>query len=254
MLFDFWHIFILAVGAIAISVALVLACKFIKSQDKQNLFLKWCAILTVAIHISEVWVDYFSQGYAQVDPSIIIPLQPCHLSMWFLVILAFKKNKEDRFFKTLAEITFYLGTIGGAFGVLLNFSYADNPTLADWFVLQGFLSHYTLIAGSLYLKFGGYIQIRVKNMISIVLGLSLVCIYGWFVVGLHLLLGLAAPNSMLVLEGPYPALPWINIYTIAAAAVVVLFIFTSLYEQFTLKPEDRWYKKIKFNRKKNAEK
>ena len=91
-------------------------------------------------------------------------------------------------------------------------------------------------------------------MISIVLGLSLVGVYGWFAVGLHVLFGLDAPNSMLVLESPYPALPWINIYTIAAAAVVVLFIFTSLYEQFTLKPEDRWYKKIKFNRKKNAEK
>lgn len=245
MLFDLPHILILIFGAVAISVALVLICKFAKTQETKNLFLKWCAILTVAIHISEVWVDYFSQGYAQVDPSVIIPLQPCHLSMWFLVVLAFKKNKQDKFFKTLAEITFYLGSIGGAFGVLLNFVYADNPNLADWYVLQGFLSHYTLIAGSLFLKFGNYIQIRVKNMISVVIGLLTLGVYGWFVVGLHLLCGLDAPNSMLVLEGPYPALPWINIYTIAAAAIVVLFTFTALYEQFALKPQDRWYNNLK---------
>ena len=245
MLFDFQHILILVLGAILISTALILVCKFVKTPEKKNLFLKWCAILTVAIHISEVWVDYFSTGSATVDSSIIMPLQPCHLSMWFLVILAFKKNKEDRFFKTLAEITFYLGTIGGFFGVLLNISYANTPTLADWYVLQGFLSHYTLIAGSLYLKFGNYIQIRVNNMLSIVIGLLFVCLYGWFAVGLHLLFGLDAPNSMSVLKAPYESLPWLNVYTIALAAIVVLFVFTALYEQFALKSQDRWYNKLK---------
>ena len=250
MLFDLPHILILLFGAIAIAVSIVLVCKFVKTDEKKNLALKYFAVATIAIHLSSLWVDYFSTGSAEADLSMLLPWQPCHLSSWLLCFLALKKNKKDFTFKLFAEITFYLGTIGGFFGVFLNFAYADNPNLADWYVMKGFLSHFALIAGSLYLKFGNFIKIRVNNMLSIFAGFALMFVWGWTVIGLHALFELDLPNAMSLLEDLYPSLPWINPGTIAIAASVILFAFTSLYEYFTLKPEDRWYKKLKSKTKK----
>lgn len=251
MLFDLPHILILLFSAIAIAVSLILLCKFVKTEEKKNLVLKIFAVLTVVIHISSLWVSYFTDGTPEVDTSILIPTYPCHISMWLLMILAFKKNKKDLTFKILSEITFYLGTIGGVFGIVLNFSYAGNPNLGDWNVLQGFLSHDTLIAGSLYLLFGSYMKIRVNNMIGIVSGLLGIGVYGWAMIGLHYAFGISSPNCMALLEPIYPSMPWINPYTISGVAIVVLFAFTVIYEYFALKPNERWYNNLKKTKLKN---
>jgi len=249
MLFDKSHIIYMVVSTVVVVGLLIVCAQFVKDQKYKNLILKISAILTVIIHYSTLYVDYFTTGSAEISSAMLLPIYPCNIAMWLLLIVAFIKNKESKVFKILAEITFYLGIVGGIAGVALNEIYASNPNLADWDVMNGLLSHVTMLFGCIYLLVGGYIRIRVDNMISIVLGLLLLFVDGWLIIGLYRAFSLDPPNSMYLLEPPLEALPWFNTYLIGLLAIVLFFTFTSIYELIRLPKEERWYNKLSFRRK-----
>lgn len=250
MLFDLQHNLFMICSAMAICLLLIFSKLFVKKQKYKDLILKIAAVLTVVIHYSMLYVDYFSTGKAEVASPMLLPIYPCNIAMWLLLIVSFIRNKESKMFKVLAEITFYLGIIGGVFGIVFNEIYASTPNLAVYDTLNGLLSHDTMLFGCIYLLVGKYIKIRVSNLISIAIGLVLLFVDGWFIIGLYTLFKLDPPNSMFLLEAPLPALPWFNTYVIGLLAIVLFFAITALYEQFALKKEDRWYTKLKNRRKK----
>ncbi|MBE7082760.1 MAG: hypothetical protein E7378_03705 [Clostridiales bacterium] len=245
MLFDKNHLIFLGVSFAIIIATLIICYKFVKQEKHKNLILKIASILTVAIHFSSLYVDYFTTGKAEVESVMLIPIYPCNIVMWLLLILAFMKNKQGKAFKGLAVFSFYLGMTGGLVGLLCNEIYASDPNMADWGVLKGLVSHVVLIFNSLYLLVGGYIKIRVKNVISVAIGLCGMIVEGGIVIGLYKLCNLDPPNSMYLLESPFASAPWINPYLIGVVALVLVFVIGSIVEQIALKKEDRWYKKIK---------
>lgn len=250
MLFDLPHILFMLISGLALVVSLTLCRLFVKSQKTKNVILKIAAWSTVIIHFSVIYVDYFTTGTAQVGANLILPIYPCNIAMWFLLAVALIKNKESKVFKTLAEITFYLGIVGGIFGIALNEVYSNNPNLANWDVMNGLLSHATLLFGCIYLLVGGYIKIRVSNVISIIIGLLFLFVDGWLMIGLFRIFKLDPPNTMYLLEPPVAAAPWFNTYLIGIVAIVLFFTITAIFEQIALKKEERWYNKLK-NRRKN---
>ena len=250
MLFDLPHILFIVFSTLGLIIALVLCRLFIKEQNKKDLVLKIAALLTIIIHYSVLYVDYFSTGSAEISNTMILPMYPCNVAMWLLLIVAFYKNKESKAFNILAIITFYLGLVGGIFGIVLNEIYSSTPNLADWDVLHGLLSHVTLLLGCIYILVGGYIKIRVSNLTSIIIGLLGLLVDGYLMIGLFKLFNLDPPNIMFLLEPPIKAMPWFNTYIIDLLAIVLFFIVTALCEQFTVKKEDRWYNKLNFRRKK----
>jgi uncharacterized membrane protein (DUF485 family) len=192
-----------------------------------------------------LWVDYFTTGSAEVESTMLLPIYPCNIAMWLLLIVAFTKNKQTKAFKIMAEFTFYLGIVGGVMGIALNEIYSGNPNLADWSTLKGLLSHSTMLFGAIYLLVGKYIRIRVDNVISVFAGLLLLLIDGIIIIAIHRFFGLDCPNCMYLLESPLPNLKWFNTYVLGFMALLVSFAITAVYEEIALKKEDRWYTKLK---------
>lgn len=241
---DWIHTLYTVISFFVIALSLILCNKYVKDDKYKDRVLKISASLVVIIHYSRLYVDYFSTGSASVDSSMLLPVFPCHLAMWSLFLIAFKK-RDNKFFKILMEITFYIGVVGGILGEVLNDSYINTPNLGDWDVLSGLLSHTVMTFGCLYLLVGGYIKISMKNTISVAIGIAFLAVYGLFVIGLFSIFRLDPPNTMYLLEKPYPEFPWINTYTIAIAGVSAAYLITSTYELIAFDKEDRWYNKLK---------
>lgn len=245
MLFDLPHILFMVGATVVISVLLVIFGIYIKSQKIKNLILLISALLTIIIHFSTLYTTFFKTGVAKVEETMLLPIYPCNIAMWLLLISALLRNKQSKFFKIIAECTFYLGIVGGILGIVLNEIYASTPNLADWGTLKGLLSHTTMLFGAIYLLVGKYIKVRVNNLISITIGLLYLMLDGWIIIGIYKLFKLNPPNSMYLLQPPFEAAPWFNTYLIGAIAIILFFTITAIVEQIALKKEERWYYKIK---------
>jgi hypothetical protein len=160
--------------------------------------------------------------------------------MWMLLISAMLKDKQSLVFRMLSEFCFYAGTICGTLGIVLNFNFDNTPTLADYDVLKGLLSHSTMLFGCLYMRVGKYVKFRVFNVVSIAAGLGVFIFCGQAVNALYEHFGMVAPDGMWLRENPYIGIPPIALGFIA---LVILFVALHLRE-LRLPVEDRWYTKL----------
>ena len=238
---DLPHILYTVISFALTAVLLFVNVRKVKDPTKKNEILKASALLTVVLHYSSLYTDFFRDGSATVEKSMLLPLYPCNIAMWLLLIVAFMKDKESKVFQILSEITFYLGLVGGILGIVLNENYIATPNLADWGILKGLLSHSTMLYGCIYLLAGGYIKIGVRNMISVLIGLCGLVLDGALMIALFKAFDLEPVNCMYLLEPPFPAMPWLNVLTIGLLALALVFAVTAIYEQIALKKEDRWY-------------
>ncbi len=239
------HILFTLISFITIVIGLILANKLVTKQETKKLILKISAVVTVIIHFSSLYTDYFSGVDPDLERSMILPLYPCNLAMWTLLVLAFMKNTETKVFKFLCVFTFYLGIFGGIIGIVINEIYISDPNLADWGVLKGLLSHATMLYGCLYIVVGGYLKPRVSNMFLVFVGLMAMFEYGIIMIFIHSVFDISTPNIMYILEKPFEALGWLNVATIGIGALLLIFAGLVIYEWIALKKEDRWYTKIK---------
>lgn len=243
---DMWGLVCyILVSTIVVVLLLKLFKENVKEKERKDRVLKIFAIATLVLHYSSLYVDYFSNATASVDGTMLLPIFPCNLAMWMLVIVAFIKKKNTVFFTMLAEMTFYIGVVGGILGIVLNEAYFNTPQLGNWNVLKGLLSHTTMLIGCSYLFVGDYIRIRVKNMYSIALGLLLLIMDGMITLMIFHLFKLELPNTMYLLKAPYESLPFINTWTIGALGLLGGFIITITYEHFKLEKSERWISKLK---------
>jgi len=166
--------------------------------------------------------------------------------MWMLLIASLIKNKKSAIFRVLAEFCFYGGIVCGVIGILLNANFDSTPTLADYYVLKGMLSHSTMLFGCIYMLVGKFIKIRVFNALSVTFGLASFVVCGLIVNGLYSIFGMQSPDGMFLYSNPYfPVSPMI----LGVLAVIILFGVLALYER-RLPVEERWYTllKKKFNK------
>jgi hypothetical protein len=119
----------MVISGVLTVVLLVLARVFVKSEHSKNLILKFSAIITVAIHYSNLWVDYFTTGgNATVSSNQILPVYPCNVIMWMLLFISLLPNKQCRLFHMLGEFCFLIGSVCGTLGVVLNFNLIPIPS------------------------------------------------------------------------------------------------------------------------------
>lgn len=247
MLFDTSHILYIIISFVLIFGSII-GCYFIKKEKIKNIIFKISVLLIVAIHYSPLYVDYFSTGTATVEPQMLLPIYPCNIAMWLLIIVAFYKNKSSKLFTYIADFTFYLSFFGGIIGVLFNEIYSGNPNLADWDVLNGLLGHSIMVFSSLMLLLT-YVKIRVKNIIGVLIGLVFMYLEGWLIIGIYELCNLEPLNCMYLLHPPFQQYPWINTYLIGLTGISFVFLITTIYEQIFIKKEERWYNQIKKQRR-----
>ena len=221
---------------------LVLARLFIREDQTKNKILKFFAIITVVIHYSNLWVDYFaSGGSATIENNQILPVYPCNVVMWMLLIAALMKDKKSLPFQLLSEFCFLGGTVCGVLGIVLNVNFGNNPTLADYDILKGMLSHSTMLFGCLYMLVGGFIKIRVFNTVSVTFGLATFVLCGMVVNRLYEHFGMEPPDGMFLKSNPYMKTSPI---VLGILAIGILFCLLALWE-LRLPKEDRWYSKLK---------
>ena len=239
------------VSFVVIAAGLILCKKVIRKESSKNFILKFVSILVVIIHISSLYVDFFKcGGVANIEDNIILPIYPCNVVMWLLVITAFMKNKKSKLFSHVAEFTFLAGTICGVIGVVFNFNFLNTPSFKDYDILKGLLSHSVMIFGTIYIYVFDYITLSVRNtMKSILYGLLLFVMIGFSINTLFKVFELPSVNSM-YLESPMPEYPFVNFYTIGLVGLVISFIGLNVYERFKYKKEDRWLWKKTNERKK----
>ena len=241
-MFNSTHISYMVISGIITIALLLLLARFCKTEKSKKNSILFFAIITVIIHYSSLWVDFFTTGTATVDPTMLLPLYPCNICMWLLLITASVK-KSDRFvYKTMAEFTFWAGCVCGFIGILLNEQYAYNPTLQDYHILKGLLSHSTMIVGAALLGALGYVKIRMRNVLSVALGLAMFIVVGTCMNALFAHFELPPCNSMFLLGTPYGDNSWLTTKTVGALALAVAFLLCALYEQIFLPKEERWYR------------
>ena len=240
-MFNLTHILYMIISAI-ISTLLLIYFRFkVTDENAKIKILKFFAVITVIIHFSSLWVDFFTNGEATIEEPMLFPIHPCNVCMWLLVITAFYKNRTSRLYKLISEFTFFGGTVCGFIGILLNTNFDNNPTLLDYDVLKGLLSHSTMIIGTIFLLVGGFVKIRVTNVISVVFGLSIFVIDGFIINTLYSLFDIDPCNSMYLLEAPFPDIPWLNTIVMGIMGVTLAFIICAVYEQIFIPKEERWY-------------
>ena len=244
-MFNSTHILYMVISLI-VTIGLLILCRlFVKTDKGKEKVLKASAISTVILHYSSLWVDYLTTGSAEVNSVMIFAVYPCNICMWILLVLALCKKRDNIVYRLFATGLFWVGTGCGFIGIFLNENFASNPTLADWDVLKGLLSHSTMLFGTIYLAVSKFARIRVFNVLGAVSVLLVFIADGLFINGLFKAFDLPAKNSMYLQEPPFPSMPWLNTWTIGVCAVLVVFIATALYEQFTLPKEERWYTQLK---------
>ena len=236
---------------ILITILLILCKKVIRKESTKDFVLKFVSILVVIIHYSSLYVDFFSNnGDATIENNMILPVYPCNIIMWLLVIVAFKKNKDSNLYKTLAEFTFLGGTVCGMIGVLFNTNFLNNPNLLDYDIFKGLISHTVMIFGTIYLFLFKYVKLEVvRTTKSIYWGLVIFSTCGILINTLFYIFGIDSVNAMFMLEAPIPSLPFINFFTIGILGLLISFVGLNIYEYFTLPKEQRWFTKFTIERR-----
>lgn len=253
-MFGLTHILYMLVSAIVSALLLVVFAIKLKDRYAKEAVLKFFAVATVAIHFSSLWVDFFASGSATVSEPMLLPIHPCNVCMWLLLICAFSKKRSGVPYRLLSEFTFWAGTVCGIIGIVLNENFGANPTLADYGVLKGMLSHSTMLFGAIYLLAGGFVKLRVFNVISSVSGLLLFVLDGALINALYTVFFDQNCNSMYLQEPPFPNAPWFGTLLMGIIGVSLVFLVTAIYENLMLPKEDRWYvllKKKYLERKEN---
>ena len=124
---------------------------------------------------------------------------------------------------------------------MLNEQYALNPTLRDYYVLKGLLSHSTMIVGAALLAVLGFVKIRIKNVVSVAIGLTLFVVIGASMNSLFAYFELPTHNSMYLLKIPFENLPWLRTSTIGLMALATTVTLSAIYEQIFVPKSERWY-------------
>lgn len=238
---------------VIIFVIMKICIKKITKDSTKDFVLKFVSVLVVIIHYSSLYVDFFSNnGEAMIENNMILPVYPCNIIMWLLLIVAFTKNKESKTYKSLSEFTFIGGTLCGLIGVLFNINFLNNPDFLDYDILKGLISHTVMIFGTIFLYVFDYVKLEVsRTMKSILNGLVLFSLCGLAINVLFAIFDIPSVNAMFMLEPPLPNVPFFNFFTIGLLGLILSFIGLNIFENFTLPKEQRWLSdKLNLRRKK----
>ena len=211
---------------------------FIKSKKYKNLFLFFWAFLCFFIHVSTTYVTFFlsDTGVGKIYDNQLFPIYFCNYMMYLLLIVSLWPNKKSKFFLNMATFVAW----GGVFGALITL-FVTPPGFSSWFNLQSAFSHTCLLMGCLWLFVGGYVKLNVYNLFPYANGLLSCGVVGGIVELIFYLGGKPSPNAMYLTHGPIE-LPEFKWWMFALAMSAIIFIFTMIWEFFTRKKEERWYK------------
>ena len=235
------HILYIVCSLVVIGLILF-GAHYIKKQRYKDLFLLFFAFACFFLHVSTMYTTFFTNGtgIGNAYDNQLFPIYFCNYMMYLLVLASLWPKKNTRFFKIFATFVAW----GGTFGALITL-FITPPGFGDWGTLQSAFSHSCLLTGSLWLFVGKYVKINVFNLVPYTLGLLSCGVVGGIVELIFYLGGRPSPNAMYLVHGPneMPQMQW---WMIALLMLLIIFVFTMIWEYFTRKDKNkRWYKSAK---------
>jgi hypothetical protein len=239
----------MVISAVLSLIILILANKYATDDRSKNKILKFFAILTVIIHYSNLWVDYFTNGgTATLENNQLLPVYPCNVVMWSAVIFAFLKNKKSRLGRFFSDYIFWFGLISTLVGMFANVDFIRNPTLADYENVKSIGAHATLLFNVLLLPVFGYIKIDVKrNMMNIIISILVMGLIGGYCNLVFSALGSPERaydvNSMFLMHSPFDGVDFLTYPVIALLAIPIYFVVFVICDLCAHKKGARFYNK-----------
>lgn len=218
-----------------IFVSLGLCKKYLKKEKSKDMVFIIVSILTVLIHYSGLVYHAFTDGEIDLENNLYLPVYPCNVIMWECTTISFLmliKKKNSNLFNVFVDFVFLIGTVCGIVGLCANANFLNHPSLKDYDILRGLLSHVTLIFTCLYLNKMDYFKRNsINNFISITIGLCIFFFCGVYSNYVSALLGDNDINSMYVKEPPLEQYPFINIYTVIPTFLLAYLIIIIIKEK-----------------------
>ncbi|MBR2968582.1 MAG: hypothetical protein IKC36_01935 [Clostridia bacterium] len=248
------HLLILNLVLIAvIAIGLLCVKKYCKSERIKDVLLIVSAIFTVFCHYSSLLYHHFSDGtameYLTHNPNLILPIYPCNVVMWSCVVYGFLRDKNSRIGKFLSDYIFWFGIVSTLVGMFANVDFIRNPTLADFDVTKGIISHATLLFNVLLLAIFGHVKVNIKNNIIHIV----ISVVEMMVIGLYCNLVFRTlvseemayeVNSMFLIHSPFGGLEFLTYPTIALIAIPAYFGLFAICELFAYKKGERFYNRF----------
>lgn len=233
-MFNLEHILYMFDAFLLTGVIILVAKDRLKSDRSKMLLVRVFALLTIFIHLSDLWVDFLkNEGNVYVPANVLFLIYPCNICMWLLFATSVMP-RNNLIYRIISEFTCIGGTVCGIIGLVFNANFDNNPTLLDYSVFKGLLSHSTMILGCIFLGVSGLVKIRVRNVLSIVSGLLFFILVGGVVNGTFTAFGVPSCNAMYLQEPPFASMPWLNTWTMGVAGVLLVTAFTVLFERLAL--------------------
>lgn len=236
-----------------ISVGLILVKKYCKNELTQRIFLIASSIFTVLCHYSSLLYHHFTDGkameYLTQNPNLILPIYPCNVVMWSCVIYGFIKNKDSKIGRFLTDYIFWFGIVSTLVGMFANVDFIRNPTLADFDVTKGIISHATLLFNVLLLAIFKRVKIDMKaNMTHIAISIVEMMFVGLYcnLVFRTLVSDEMAyqVNSMFLIHSPFEGVDFLTYPFIALIAIPIYFGVFAICEMFVYKKGYRFYNRL----------
>lgn len=244
------HILYSIISSIII-VTLLLVFRFVRvfrSQYAKNLILFFIAVITFVIHISEIWLATLLgiADIVDVDIGGVLIMSPCSASMLALLVVGIMavRGSYNMFARYVAAGVVYIGFVGAFSTVYLAPVYADHiDFFVNWYMTANLFAHSVLLLGCFYLVTGGFIKVKVSN----ILPASLLGASYHVIGGIDILLFLLAGVDFVAYNPMYFFRPfgdaWLFYgYVLWPVAVAFTFAVTLVYEFIFVKPKDRFYK------------
>lgn len=241
-MFNLQHILYMLISGVLTAVLIFVFVKRINTERGKVLVLKITAVLTVIVHYSNLLAEYLKGGgEATISNTHILPMYPCNVIMWLFLILAFIENKKGIVFRVLSEFCFIAGCVCMIVGIVFNFNFDSTPTLLDYDVLKGLLSHSVLLVGCIYLYFAGYVKLGIFNSVSLFFGFLTFVISGTVSNLLFKAFDISIVDGFYLIE-----VPGVGVSSVILGFLLVLVIFGAwALVELRLPTEERWYSRIK---------
>lgn len=228
--------------SLPIAIGLAFLGKLIKSDKWQKLYIFFFALITVILHLSILWVDFFkNDGTVVIGRDILFPAYFCNFIMNLELIFVMELHFKNRFMNSALTFCAY----GGIFGSLITL-FTNAPSIHTWGYFQSALSHSTMLVTSLLFFTCGYEKVNVFNLIPVSFGLIISGLTGGFVELIYFIMGKGPVNAMYLMHGP-SGFEKINGFVFALLFVIVIFAFAAIYEAIAKRKDKSkmWYRNIK---------
>ncbi|MDR2867560.1 MAG: hypothetical protein LBV55_02750 [Acholeplasmatales bacterium] len=247
---DAFHTSYIIISLVLTAGILILAKLFLRQQKSKNIFLLIIGISAYVIHMSLLWYDFLATGQTPVARVyMLFVIYPCNLVMVLGAIIPLIKRKNTKFFQSLCIFTFYVGVVG-TLASLFDPSYYFSQGIS-FDSLKSMISHSLAFLFCLWLLIGGYVKLRLTNIIPYSICLVATIIYAIVVSSIFRLVGADYKNVMYIITPAISGTP-LNLWFISALSLVV-FSLTGFLAEFFYPKNQRSYLKFMVFEKKNID-